>query len=514
MLDATPLLRTYTRTRLRRLARLDPVATQRRVLAGLLARARECRFGLEHGFGSIASVEEYQARVPLRQYENFWEGYWKADFPNIGGQTWQGPIPYLAASSGTSTGRTKYLPVGKAMARSNRAAGVDLMAHHLEHCPASRVLGGKNFMLGGTVDLSQLAPGVFCGDLTGIARREAPLWAEPFIFPPMSLAREADWERKMESLGRASLGEPIRTVAGTPNWLLLFFERLAELTGKRRLAEIYPELDLIVHGGMSFAPYRRIFADWLEGSRAELREVYPASEGFIALADRGPGEGLRMLIDNGLFFEFVPVETLNEPAPERHWVGTAELGREYALVVSSNAGLWSYLLGDTVRLIDLNPPRLLVTGRTSSFLSAFGEHLTGEEIEDAVVGAAEAQDAQVRDYAVGAIYPDRTESRGRHLFVIEFEPGQMPDAAAVATGLDQRLSAANEDYEAHRHGDIGMGPPEVLVVLPGTFAEWMRRRGKLGGQNKVPRVILDADLLAGLQILARDRLLGGGPNGA
>lgn len=514
MLDATPLLRAYARTRLYRLARLDPVATQRRVLAGLIARARDCRFGLEHDFGGIGSVEEYQARVPLRRYEDFWESYWKADFPNIAGQTWQGPIPYFAVSSGTSTGRTKYLPVGKAMARSNRAAGVDLMAHHLNHCPASRVLGGKNFMLGGTVDLSQLAPGIFCGDLTGIARREAPLWAEPFIFPPMSLAREDDWERKMESLGHASLDEPIRTVAGTPSWLLLFFDRLAELSGKSRLAEIYPELDLIVHGGMTFAPYRSVFAEWLEGSRAELREVYPASEGFVALADRGPGDGLRMLIDNGLFFEFVPVEALDDPAPERHWIGTAEVGRDYALVLTSNAGLWSYLLGDIVRLVDLDPPRLFVTGRTSSFLSAFGEHLTGEEIENAVVGAAEAQGARVRDYAVGPLYPDRTESRGHHLFVIEFEAGQAPDAEAVAAALDHRLAAANEDYEAHRKGDIGMEPPEVLVVRAGTFAEWMRRRGKLGGQNKVPRVILDADLLADLTNLARERLLSGDPNGA
>ena len=513
MLDATPLLRAYARTRLHRLARLDPVATQRRVLEGLLARARNCRFGLDYDFSTIGSVEEYQERVPLRRYEDFWEGYWKTDFPNTGGQTWPGPIPYFAVSSGTSTGRTKYLPVGKAMARSNRTAGLDLMSHHLNCCPESRVLGGKNFMLGGTVDLSRLAPGVFSGDLTGIARRETPFWAEPYIFPPKSLAREADWERKMKSLGRASLAEPMRTVAGTPSWLLLVFEQLAEITGKHRLAEIYPDLHLVVHGGMTFAPYRSVFADWLEGSRAELREVYPASEGFIALADRGPGEGLRMLIDNGLFFEFVPIEDLDEPAPERHWIGTADVGRDYALVVTNNAGLWSYLLGDTVRLVDLDPPRLLVTGRTSSFLSAFGEHLTGEERETAVVGAAAEQGAQVREYAVAPLYPDRTESRGRHLFVIEFEVGRVPDARAIADALDRLLASANEDYEAHRIGDTGMASPMVLLVRHGTFAEWMRRRGKLGGQNKVPRVIVDVDLLDSLTDIARARPLAGA-NGA
>jgi hypothetical protein len=216
-----------------------------------------------------------------------------------------------------------------------------------------------------------------------------------------------------------------------------------------------------------------------------------------------------MLIDNGLFFEFVPIEDLDEPAPERHWIGRAEVGRDYALIVTNNAGLWSYLLGDTVRLVDLDPPRLLVTGRTSSFLSAFGEHLTGEEIENAVVGAAADQGARVREYAVAPLYPDRTESRGRHLFVIEFEPGRVADAAATASALDRRLSEVNEDYEAHRTGDIGMAPPEVLLVAHGTFAEWMRHRGKLGGQNKVPRVIIDVDLRDSLVDLARAHPLAG-----
>ncbi len=511
MLDATPLLRVYGRARLRRLARLDPAETQRRTLARLLARGRDTRFGREHEFADIDSVEEYQARVPLRRYEDFWSGYWKEPFPQIAGQTWPGPIPYLAASSGTSTGRTKHIPVSREMARANRAAGLDLMAHHLACRPSSRVLSGKNFMLGGTVELSELASGIRSGDLTGIARREAPAWAAPYIFPPMALAREADWERKMEILARASLCEPIRTIAGTPSWLLLFFERLTALTGKRRLAEIYPDLELIVHGGLAFAPYRSIFAEWLEGSRAELREVYPASEGFIALADQGQDEGLRMSIDNGLFFELVPVEALDEPAPDRRWIGTAEVGRDYALAVTSNAGLWSYVLGDTVRLVDLDPPRLLVTGRTSYFLSAFGEHLTGEEIEAAVLGAAESQGAQVREYSVGPLFPHRDERRGRHVFVIEFEGGRAPDAGSVAADIDRLLAAANLDYEAHRIGDIGMAPPEALVVRSGAFAEWMRRRGKLGGQNKVPRVITDQGLLADLMQLASERPAAGGP---
>jgi hypothetical protein len=513
MLDATPLLRLHARARLRRLARLDAVATQRRVLAALVRRARDTAFGRDHGFDAIRAVEDYQRRVPLRGYEDFWRIYWQPRFPTLGGTTWPGHIPYLAVTSGTSTGRTKYIPVSREMVRSNKRSGVDVLVHHVTNRPESRVLGGRNFMLGGTVDLRDEGEGVASGDLTGIARRELPVWGRPYVFPSRELAREADWERRIEQVGRASLTEPIRTVAGTPSWLLLYFERLAAMTGRRRLVEIYPELELVSHGGLAFAPYRHVFAEWLEGSRAELREVYPASEGFVALADRGPGEGLRMQIDNGLFFEFVPVEHLDRPAPDRHWLGTAETGRDYALAVTSNAGVWSYLLGDTVRLVDLNPPRLLVTGRTSYFLSAFGEHLSGGEIEAALVGAAEAAGREVNEYSVGPLYPDRADGRGRHAVVVEFRAGAIDDAglAAFASDLDARLADANDDYRTHRARDFGMATPLVVAVASGTFAEWMRRRGRLGGQNKVPRVILDEDLLADLLALAETRTIARSP---
>jgi GH3 auxin-responsive promoter len=279
------------------------------------------RFGREHGFDSIRTVEEFQARVPIRRYEDFWGSYWQPRFPDLAGVTWPGRIPYLAVSSGTSTGRTKYIPVSREVVRANRRAGIDLLVRHVASRPESRVLGGKNFMLGGTVELREEGAGVLSGDLTGIARREVPAWGRPYVFPSAELAREADWERRIERIGRASLDAPIRTVAGTPSWLLLFFERLAAMTGHWQLAEICPGLELVSHGGLAFTPYRQVFAEWLEDSGAELREVYPASEGFVALADRGPGEGLRMLIDSGLFYEFVPVEDLERPEPVRHWIG-------------------------------------------------------------------------------------------------------------------------------------------------------------------------------------------------
>lgn len=505
MLDATPLLRLYGRTRLARLARQDAARAQERQLMRLVRRASATCFGRDHGFADIRSVDEYQKRVPLRRYEDFWENYWKDAFPVLTDLTWPGTIPYFAVTSGTSTGRTKHIPVTRAMLRSNNRAGVDLLAFHLANRPKSRVLGGRNFMLGGSVDLQELAPGVHGGDLTGITHNEVPSWAPAFIFPPRELAHEADWERKMECVGRASLDVDIRTIAGTPSWLLLFFDRMAQMTDRgRRLVEFYPNLELLAHGGVNFAPYRSQFEAWLEGSHAELREVYPASEGFIAIADRGPDDGLRMILDRGLFYEFVPVDELDRPAPTRHWIADAEIGRNYAIALSSCAGVWSYLLGDTVRLVERDPPRLVVTGRISYFLSAFGEHLTGEEIERAVADAAASIGSAATDFTVGAVFPQGEETRGGHLFIVEFSEAGLEEArlGEFARTVDRRLSELNEDYEAHRAEGFGMKAPEVIQVAPGTFAEWMRARGKLGGQNKVPRVANDPDLFASLRDFA------------
>jgi hypothetical protein len=511
MLDATPLLRLYGGARLARLTRQDAARAQERQLMRLVRRAQTTRFGRDHGFEAIRSVADFQHRVALRRYEDFWEAYFGDAFPVLTDLCWPGTIPYFAVTSGTSSGRTKHIPVSRAMLRSNNGAGIDLLVHHLANRPESRVLGGRNFMLGGSVELKELAPGVSSGDLTGIAQNEVPGWAPSFIFPPRELAEEADWERKMERIARASLQVDIRTIAGTPSWLLLFFDRLAAMGGRgRRLAEYYPGLELLVHGGVSFAPYRPQFEAWLEGSHAELREVYPASEGFIAIADRGPGDGLRMVLDRGLFYEFVPVEELDRPAPARHWIADAEVGRDYAIVLSTCAGLWAYVLGDTVRLLERDPPRLMVTGRTSYFLSAFGEHLTGEEIELAVADAAAAIGAAATDFTVGALFPEGEETRGGHLFIVELAEAEMePERlASFARALDGRLAEENEDYEAHRSEGFGMKGPAVLQVAPGTFAAWMRSRGKLGGQNKVPRVANDPDLFASLRGFSEGRAVG------
>ncbi len=505
MIDATPLARLYAWMRRAQLAREKPAAVQERQLLRLVRRARQTKFGRDHGFAQIRSVADFQRCVPLRRYEDFWADYWQEPFPRLRDVSWPGLIPYFALTSGTSTGRTKYVPVTAAMNRANRRAAFDLLVHHLTARPSSRIFGGRNFILGGSTDLQEFAPGVFAGDLSGIVARAMPHWARLRAFPPLHLALEPDWEKKVRAMAPASLREDIRSISGTPSWLLHFFKEAMALRSDepQRLRHFYPNLELIVHGGVSFVPYRHRFNELLEGGHAELREVYPASEGFIALADRDQQAGLRMLLDNGLFYEFVPREQLDKEAPARYWIANAEPGEEYALVLSSNAGLWAYVLGDTVRLVERRPPRLVVTGRTSYFLSAFGEHVTAEEVEAAVAGAADAIGADVVEFCVGALHAARGDGVDAHLYLVEFAaPSCETRLGSFAAHVDATLIEANADYAAHREGGQ-LAPPHIVTLQPGAFARWMKARGRLGGQNKVPRIVSQPELFDDLRRFAK-----------
>ena len=506
MYDATWLLQAWTRRRRRRLARLDAAETQLGTLLALVGQARETRFGRDHGFDGVRSLADYRERVPIRGYEAFWDEYWRGAFPRLVDCTWRGRIPWFAVSSGTARGASKFIPVSREMGASNTRAAVDLLVHHAAARPDTRILAGRVFMLGGSTGLVRRAPGVQSGDLSGIAAATAPAWARWRAFPPRALEAIADWEEKIERFAERSPAADIRAIAGTPSWLLIFFDRLAEVAGARggRIAEVYPDLELLAHGGVAWAPYRARFAELLEGGRAETREVYPASEGFFGIADGADGAGLRLLIDNGIFYEFVPVSETGAAEPEARWVGDAEPGVDYALVVTTCAGLWRYAVGDIVRLASRDPPRVLVTGRTSHMLSAFGEHVIGSELERAAADAAAEIGATVNDFAVGSLFSDRPGARGGHLHIVEFAEAGVGGARLerFAGALDSVLAALNDDYAAHRAGGYGMDAPRVTVMPPGGFAAWMRARGKLGGQNKVPRAINDAGMFRALRAFA------------
>jgi hypothetical protein len=295
---------------------------------------------------------------------------------------------------------------------------------------------------------------------------------------------ETDWEKKLQAFAEGSIREPITLVSGVPSWLLILFERIFQMTGKSTLAEVWPTLEMVVHGGVKFEPYRSRFEAILgDPKKIRLQETYPCSEGFVAIEDMATPH-LRLLYDHGIFYEFVPVDELGSARPTRHWLGNVQPGINYAIVVSTCAGMWSHLIGDTVRFESVNPPLITFTGRTKYSLSAFGEHLISEEIELSLASVAESNGSTVAEWHVGPIFQG---ALGYHKYVVEFEKspenlGQFRDS------LDAELCRRNADYQAHRAEGVGIPSPEVIEVASNTFRDWMKSMGKLGGQHKVPRM--------------------------
>ncbi len=471
------------RIRVANLAAADPVAAQHRQLTNLITRARATQFGRDHHFDQIHTPRDFQARVPLRTYEQIWDEYIRDRFPVLDNLLWPGRIPYFALTSGTTRGATKYIPVSAEMAASNRKGARTMLAYHLANRPDSRLFHGRIFFLGGSTQLETPAPGVQAGDLSGVAAIELADWLRPYTFPPLALALESDWDRKLERFAHESRHLPITLVGGVPAWLLILFERLLTLTGKRTIAEVWPTLELVVHGGVRFDPYRDAFQSILGSNTIRLQETYPCSEGFIGFGDPETGL-LRLVHDHGLFYEFIPRDQLDSPHPDRRWLGNVEPGVDYAIAVSTCAGMWAHVIGDVVRFERQGPPLFRFIGRTRDALSAFGEHLISDEVEHALAHAAERTGARVRDWHVGPVFAGRL---GYHQYVVEFQsPPDQPEH--FRNLLDARLAELNADYQAHRAPGVGMPKPALVIPRAGGFESWMRARGKLGGQHKVPRM--------------------------
>lgn len=496
-MDVTPILKRLAARRRARLEAMSAPAAQQATLLGLVRAAQATRFGRDHGFADIRSVDDFQARVPIRRFEDLWAEYWETPFPVLDDVTWPGRIPFFARSSGTTTGRTKHIPITRGIIKSNERAGFDLMTYHLAYNPKSRPLAGRSFIVGGATALEEAAPGIFVGDVSGINTRLTPFWVRRRIFPPRELTSIYDWDEKLEAVSAAALGQRITMLSGMCNWLLMMLDRIRERRAGGGDGPTLPELQLLIHGGVAIDIYRERLARHLDGVRVDLRELYPASEGFVAFADRGPGEGMRMMLDNGIFFEFVPLAELDSDAPTRHWAATIEADVDYALVLSNNAGLWAYLIGDVVRFVDTDPPRLLIQGRVAQQLSPFGEHLIGAEIDEAVRRAAEALGLGVAEYTVGPVLPADDRLAGRHVYVVE--PTAPIEGAADTLGaeasarIDAVLREINFDYDRKRTGASGLDAPVVRWLAPGGFEAWMRAKNKMGGQHKVPRITAKAD---------------------
>lgn len=477
----------HAHRRVRELDQMDAAAVQENTLLKLVRAARNTEFGRKHQFEEIRSVNEYQSFVPLSDYESLWENFWKNRYPSIDNSTWPGKIPYYALSSGTTSGTTKYIPVSREMVASNRKAAFTSTALFRHAFPQSALLTGKFFFLGGSTELRRQVDGSFAGDLSGIAAKEVEGVVRPYTFPSLELSTIGDWELKLPRIAETSIHENISAISGVPSWMLKLFDTVLQISGKRTISDVWPELKLIVHGGTLFDPYRQAFQKVIGNHAVKYLDVYPCSEGFVATEDPRY-RLLRLLPDHDLFFEFIPVEELGKDRPTRHTLRTAEIGVNYAIAITSCAGVWSDVIGDTIRFESLHPPLLKFTGRTKYFLSAFGEHLIQEEVDRAISNAANACGVMTVDHHVGPVFPSQSQSPGFHQYFVEFRDRTPCDLQVFSQKIDDELKQCNEDYAAHRVGDLTIQLPHVRIVPAGGFEKWMAHRGKAGGQHKVPRM--------------------------
>ena len=476
-----------------------PHEAQQAVLRDLLGTARNTEWGRRYGFEANLTGREFAQRVPVSSYEELVPELERV----MRGETdvlWPGRVQWFAKSSGTTNARSKYIPVTReSLHECHYRAGRDMTALATLHHPEARLLGGKTLSLGGAHTPNPLRPDdptSRAGDVSAVIMANLPTWAEHIRTPPLALALLDEWEEKIELIARHVQHQDVRVLAGVPTWMIVLLRRVTELAGADNITQVWPNLRLFLHGAVAFGPYRELFRQLIPGSQMHYQEVYNASEGYLALQDEPGSEDLLLLLRHGIYYEFLPADQWDAATPRVVPLEAVELGKSYALLISTNAGLWRYKIGDTVRFTSLRPYRIRITGRTKHFLNAFGEEVVVENAEAAVAAACQATATTVRDFTVAPIYfaGAADGSRGGHQWLIEFlQP--LSDAARFAAVLDQTLRQLNSDYDAKRHRDLALAPPTLTVAAPGQFERWLARRGKLGGQHKVPRLSNSRDLL-------------------
>jgi hypothetical protein len=492
------MLRAWAMTSGRSFMRRDPFAAQERILAGLVGKGRNTRFGMDHGLAELSGkrfdilYREYRERVPIRTYGDFWRDYFSAGYRQGHGErslgltdvTWPGKIPFFCETSGT-TAPTKFIPFSREMFRANKRAALDLAACYLRGNPDSRLPGGKLLYMAGDTRLNDMGDGVKSGDMSAITLLHPPAYLKSFIAPDPAVSA-LPWEEKLAALAGILLTDPdIRAISGVPPWILLLLKRCSELGG-RPLPECLPNLELIIHGGTSMKPYRKEFELLFGPAAPRYLELLPSSEAFMAF--QLPGEDhMRFTPYYGVFFEFVPFEELDEGGIPRADAPAVPLeavqaGRRYAVILTTCAGLWRYHIGDTVRFVSLDPLMVEFTGR-DKFLDRFEEKVTQGEVEEAVSGLNGMEGVDIREFIVGA----EIEAR-RHLWVLATKQENRMDSVWLANRLDRSLQAMNADYAAFR-GQGRIERPHVVKVSEETIYRWSKEvRGKLGGQSKIPHI--------------------------
>ena len=462
----------------------NPLKTQENVLFNNIYKSKNTIYGREFGFSEIKSLQQFNERVPSVFYEDF-EPYIELARKGEKDVTWPGKIKWFAKSSGTTNAKSKFIPISQeSLEDCHYAAGKTMFALYLNAVPETEIFLNKNLRIGGSSELYQQYDTRF-GDLSAILIDNLPFYAEMKNIPNKEISLMTEWEAKMEAISNAVISENVGSLTGVPSWMLVLLNHILAKTGKNYIDEIWPNLEVFFHGGISYTPYKENYKN-ITSKELNYFEIYNASEGFFGIQDQKDCKDLLLLLDNGIFYEFIPMDEFGSENQRYLNITEVEVDKNYAMVITTNGGLWRYIIGDTVKFTSTNPHRIVVSGRTKHYINAFGEELIIDNAEVGLKAACDATGALVSEYSAGPIFMSDKE-KGAHEWVIEFSKDPNDFNLFVET-LDKKLQEINSDYEAKRYKNITLNPPTVHKAKPGLFFEWMRLRGKLGGQNKVPRL--------------------------
>ncbi len=463
-----------------------PGETQEEILYKLLAKASHTEWGRTFDYSSITSIREYQSRVPIQDYEElipFVERLRKGETNLL----WPGEIKWFAKSSGTTSTKSKFIPMStEALEDCHYRAGKDILAIYTMNHPETRIFTGKGLTLGGSHRINQFSNDSLYGDLSAILIENAPFWVELIRTPKLKIALLEDFEEKLLKITESTINENVTSISGVPSWYLVLIKQVLAYSGKSNLLDVWPNLEVFFHGGISFTPYREQYRKLINGSQMNYMETYNASEGFFGIQDDPSRNDMLLMLDYGIFYEFIPADKVRSSSPPVLTIGEIEPGISYAIVISTNGGLWRYLIGDTVVFTSTNPYRFRISGRTRHFINAFGEEVIVENADKALDTACKFTNAIIAEYTAGPVFMDTT-SKGSHEWIIEFEI-EPDDMEKFIDLLDTTLKSINSDYEAKRFKNLSIIRPVIRSVPKGTFSKWLKNKNKLGGQNKVPRL--------------------------
>jgi hypothetical protein len=462
-----------------------PVAVQREVLQELVTAAQHTSFGKKHKFSTLFTLKEFKKMVPIHSYEDM-KPYVERMMDGEENILWNTPINWFAKSSGTTSDKSKFIPISEESLQDNHfKASKDVLATYYNNFPGSDLLTGKSLVVGGSHQLNKMNEEIQYGDLSAVLMQNTPFWGQWLRTPELSIALLDEWEDKIEQLAAVTAEENVTSLAGVPTWTLLLLKRILAIKGKTTIKEVWPNLELYITGGVSFVPYREQF-DKIFGAKINYLEIYNASEGFFAGQQCPDDDGMLLFTEHGIFYEFMPVDQYGQNNPQTVGLDKVAIGKNYALVISTTGGLWRYLVGDTIQFTSLHPYKIKVTGRLKHYMNAFGEEVIVDNSDNAIAIAAEKTGSIVNDYTAAPVFFSE-HANGAHEWLIEFEK-KPNNLQQFIIELDNALKNCNSDYEAKRHRDIALRLPIVHILPNGHFTKWLHSKNKVGGQHKVPRL--------------------------